>query len=292
MVRREVRRAWFERYYWEQAQTTLQENREVFLDLISIVESLYSTGRQTQQDILQAELELQLLEDRLIDVSRQIDTSKATLAKWVGADAFRALPQDMPTLARPMPEQEILDGLGNHPSIRQMEWRIDARRSDVELARQEYKPGWKLDVGYGSREDDDLTGRDRSDFVTAMVTFDVPLFTKNRQTRKVEARNQKVRAEQFRRDDRLRDLARMLETEYASWVRLGEREMHYSKAVTRLAEDNLTASLQAYQADVTDFSSLMRAQLIDLETELKDQRIRVDRAKAHAAILYLQGEDS
>lgn len=289
-IRLEVRKAWLERYYLEQTEGTLNESRLVFQELVSFVESLYSTGRNTQQDVLRAELELQLLEDRLIDNARKIETSKAALGKWIGIETNRSLPLQFPTLATPAPENVILEQLGGHPSIRMFEKQIDVRKSDQDLARQDFKPGWKVDLGYGYRDGQDALGRDRSDFATAMLTFDAPLFYKKKQSRILEARDEQVRAAQFRRDDKVRELRRMLETEYAAWRKLSEREQHYAETITKRADENLEASLQSYQANVTDFSSLMRAQLIQLDTQLKETRIQVDKLKSQAALLYLQGE--
>jgi outer membrane protein TolC len=289
-IRLAVRKAWLERYYFEQTRAILGESRQVFQELVSFVESLYSTGRNTQQDVLRAELELQLLEDRLIDNARMIETSTASLAKWVGREANRSLPKHLPDLQVPASEAVILEYLGKHPSIRMFEKQIDVRKSDKDLARQDFKPGWKVDVGYGYRDGQDALGRDRSDFATAMLTFDVPIFYKKKQSRTLEARSEQVKAAQFRRDDQVRDLRRMLETEYAAWTKLDERERHYAETITQRADENVTASVQSYQANVTDFSNLMRAQLIQLDTQLKETRIQVDKLKTQAALLYLQGE--
>jgi outer membrane protein TolC len=55
---------------------------------------------------------------------------------------------------------------------------------------------------------------------------------------------------------------------------------------------NLEASLKAYQADVTGFTTLMRAQLSDLQTQLELLRLRIERAQAQARLLYLAGDES
>jgi outer membrane protein TolC len=57
----------------------------------------------------------------------------------------------------------------------------------------------------------------------------------------------------------------------------------------REAGANAQASLKAYQSGVTEFTTLMRARITDLDVRLDELRIRVDRAKAHARLLYLAG---
>jgi outer membrane protein TolC len=58
----------------------------------------------------------------------------------------------------------------------------------------------------------------------------------------------------------------------------------------RDAAANVQASLKAYQSGVTEFTTLMRARITDLDVRLQDLRIRVDRAKSQANLLYIAGE--
>ena len=81
----------------------------------------------------------------------------------------------------------------------------------------------------------------------------------------------------------------MLESEHATWARLGERERLYEHTVVQRAGENYDASLRAYRNDVTEFTTVMRAQLIEIDTRLRWLRVRVDRAKTQAKLLYLEG---
>ena len=76
----------------------------------------------------------------------------------------------------------------------------------------------------------------------------------------------------------------------ANWLRLGERADLYSNQLLGEASSNAQASLNAYQSGVTEFTSLMRARITDLDVRLEELRVRVDRAKAQASLLYLAGE--
>ena len=49
--------------------------------------------------------------------------------------------------------------------------------------------------------------------------------------------------------------------------------------------------MNAYQSGVTEFTTLMRARITDLDVRLADLRIRVDRTMALASLLYLAGEN-
>jgi outer membrane protein TolC len=74
------------------------------------------------------------------------------------------------------------------------------------------------------------------------------------------------------------------------WQRLGDREELYKNNLLASAKNNTKASLQAYQSGVSEFNTLMRAQITELDVRLEDLRIRVDRATAQARLLYITGD--
>ncbi len=292
-IQRNVRQAWLELYYWEQAAHTVHHSESLLEKVIEATETHYSTGRQNAQDVIGAELELSVLQDRRVDIDRQIEMARAELAKWIGqAAARRDLPKDFPHLPALLAYEDLEKSLVNHPQIKTSNAMIKAGNHGVNIAREQYKPGFGVGVSYGLRDGSLDGGGNRPDFVSAKVTFDVPLFTAKRQDKRLAARRYEVASAQYRRDDVLRNLKAMLETDYANWQRFDERARHYNKTVIKQANENFEASLQAYQEDRTDFSSLIRAQVMELDTKLKLIRLKTDKAKAQARLLYLQGEPS
>jgi outer membrane protein TolC len=71
---------------------------------------------------------------------------------------------------------------------------------------------------------------------------------------------------------------------------LSERKRLYKNSLLRSAKNNSKAALNAYQSGVSEFNTLMRAQITELDVRLEDLRIRVDRAIAQAKILYVVGD--
>jgi outer membrane protein TolC len=283
-----VRTGWLEAFHWIRAQEILDENSGVLENIIEVTRSLYSTGRENSQDVLSAELESSLLDDRRIEALRMTEKARAELAKWIGSEAAaRALPSVLPELPRPPPVQQLLSALVDHPRIKAAEAIMDARKADVELARQQFKPSWTLGAQYGLRGDE-INGQDTPDFLSVIVSLSAPLFTERRQDKRLSASQLKFAAARLQRDDALRELRRMLEADYSAWQRLNERVALYDQAILSRADQTLEAALGAYQSDVTDFSTLMRAQSTELETRLKALRVRIDRAQTQAKLLYLK----
>ena len=82
----------------------------------------------------------------------------------------------------------------------------------------------------------------------------------------------------------------MLESDYARCSRLGEQEHLYSDRLVGEAVDSASAALNSYQSGINEFTTLMRARITELDVKLQELRVRVDRAKAHARLLFLLAE--
>lgn len=281
----DTRTVWLDLYYWLGARETVRESREVVNELVEVIQTSFAVGVQSNQDLLRAELELSLLDDRAVEVERQIDARLADLARLIGQEnARQSIDEAFPILPPPPARQLIEDGLVNHPSAKVEDAMINVRESDVEIAKQQYRPGWSIDTGYGVR------GGDRADFASAMVVLDIPIFTGKRQDRRLSAAKKERAAARFDRMATLLELKKALDRTYADWERLNARVELFERVVVDRAGANADAALDGYQNQVSDFAELVRSQLAELDTELQLRRLRVDHAKAQSQLLYLAGE--
>ena len=286
----DVRRYFLELYYQTRAEAIVAESRALFSQLVDITRAHYATGRVSQQDVLNASLELARLDDRSTRILNAADNNRATLTKWIGEPASLPVNSNFPALPAPATRAAIQAALPEHPAIRIETARLAAENQSVRIAREQYKPGWSAGLEYRKRFGEDPDGDDRSDMMAAMLTVDIPLFTANRQDKRLSASIQQASSIQLNRADKLRELKQQLDTEHANWQRLGERAALYQSQLLQASSANAQASLSAYQSGVTEFTTLMRARITDLDVRLADLRIRVDRAKAQASLLYLDGE--
>lgn len=290
-VREAVRIAWLNVFFWTEAGNVVSESRPYFQDLVEVTRALYSVGRGDQQDLLRAELELSRLEDRLIEIRRQRASAQAALGEWVGAAAVRPLASELPEWD-PLPDLDVMRAsLAHHPLVEAASARVDAGGSGVELARQQYKPGWDLDVGYGYREGELPDGDSRPDFLSVSVTLDLPLFRRNRQDQMVKAAVSERSAAQASRDELLRRLAGDLEAEYAHFRELDHRVALYDERILTQAAGQAQAALSAYQSDAADFADVMRGYIDALDARLEREKLSVERAQSRARLANLGGLD-
>ena len=283
-IKLDTRTNWLELYYWLGARGKVAESHQAVKELVSIAKSVFATGRQNSQDVLRAELELSLLDDRLIDVRRQADLARANLARFVGRGAAsRPLASGLPRLPGAPPEATLRRMLVQHPAVLVEDTRIEVRDSDIDLAREQYKPRFSVGVEYGARGG-------RPDFLTGKVGMSLPFFTGNRQDRNLSAAHRQHASALLGRDARLLELDKALVRAYANWQRNGDRIRLYGDVVVQRAADTTRASLTAYRSGVSDFAELIRARLAQLDNELMLLRLRVNRAQAHATLLFLAGK--
>jgi len=283
-----VRTTFLELYYQQQAAGVVEQSRGLFQQLVEITRSHFATARVSQQDVLQAQLELSRLDDRAARIAGEIDEQRGELARWLGESAWQSVSTTFPALPDLPALTELEAGLPQHPAVQAASAQLQANQEMIKAAREQYKPGWDVGLEYRKRFAEDASGDDLPDMMAAMVTMDLPLFTGKRQDKRLAASQQNAEAARQMREQRLRELRRSLETEYARWKRLGEQETLYRERLATEAADNSAAALHAYQSGITEFTTLMRARITELDVRLQDLRLRVDRAKAQAGLLFLR----
>ena len=284
-----ARKAWLDLYYWEVAHDLVRESRPFFADLATITRSLYAVGRKSQQDVLRAELELSRLDDRLIEMRRQRARAEAVLGEWIGRDAIRPVARSLPDWHE-LPAIEAMQvSLQQHPLLLAADSKIEARGASVDLANEQSKPDWALDIGYGYRDGFLPSGTPRSDFVTVGVTVGLPFLRKKSVDRNLSAALQDRSAAQLTREQVLRGLQSQLTAEHAQWEELSRRLLLYDTRILGQARDHAESSLLSYQSDRGDFADVMRGYIDDLNTRIEHVRLQVERAQSYAVLANLGG---
>ncbi len=287
-----VREEYTRIYLHQQREKILRQSWLVFSDLAEITRDYYASGRAQQQDVVQAQLELARVEERLVRIKQQEEQARARLAEWIGGNAYRKLDPQWPQIDQPLAAQEIIAELAEHPRMRAWKHEIAKSETSEEIARQAYKPGFAVDLSYGGRSGRNPDGSSRTDFVSVFVSMDIPLFTKNRQDRVLAASIATTSATQYARDDIYRAMKARVEENSATLLHERERLDLYEKLLLPQAAFNAESAFEAYQDAVDDLTTLMRARIGEYELKLSHAALRADEIITRARLLYLQGEIS
>ncbi|MCZ6912029.1 MAG: TolC family protein, partial [Proteobacteria bacterium] len=162
-------------------------------------------------------------------------------------------------------------------------------QSGVALANERYKPAWGLEAKLGLRGGELVNGTPRSDFASLMLTFDLPLFHKNRQDKTLASARHQKQSSLAAKTKLARSLRQQLKSEYARWTELSRRISVYQERIVPQSAELSAAALAAYQTDAADFADVMRAYIHELDTRIEQTKLQTDRLRSYAVIAALGG---
>lgn len=318
-----VAKLWLDAYKAQESIALIDRDRSLFEQLVDVAESSYATtmGKTSQQDIVRAQLELTQLDDRLTVLNQQRDVALQRLDEWrnnyfiaqaSAADLMNSSAHEMGignnlssadlTLDRKLPDikllnaelytsatqtqpQKLYEYLVNHPSVKSVEQKINATNSGIALAKQKYKPEWAVNASYGYRDSNPM-GEERADLFSVGISFDVPLFTGNKQDKEVQSAVYKAEALRTKKWLLLRQLMASFETTKAQLLRLDQRRKLYQTQLLPQMHEQAEASLTAYTNVTGDFSEVVRARIAELNANIASLDIEVERQKLRVQLNY------
>lgn len=291
-ILRDVRTTFLELYYQIEAEKVVMESRNLFRQMLDVTEVMFASGRVSQQDVLGAQLELSRLDERASKISEKRDIQRASLRRWLGARAMDPIAAEFPSLPDIPAKEELELTLPEHPLLINSKAKVKANEKLVGKAREQYKPGWNVGLEYRKRFGANPDGSNRDDMMAAVVAFDLPIFTDKRQDKNLAASQRNADSARQQQETRYRELKRMLDSDYSRWQHLGEQKKIYKDHLLKESSATTKAAMHAYRSGNTEYPSLIRATVTELNVKLQSLRIRVDRAKVQARLLYLSQSKS
>ena len=310
-LKSQVSQLWLDAYLAQQTIKLIEDDWSLFEQMAEVAKASYSNvvGKTRQQDVIRAQLEIVQLDDRLTSQKQKLETTIARLNEWLhiyDADRlnesfnFDAQPlefsvsKELPSIQLNNPtvlkasnysRNLLAQELSNHPVILAIDIKRKASEKGIELAKQQYEPQWGVNASYAYR-DNMPSGGSRADLFSVGVTFDLPLFTENRQDKQVAASiadSETIKTEKLLLT---KQMISVLEKELRQLKRLSDRQSIYQEQLLKQTHDQAEASLTAYTNDDGDFAEVVRARIAELNTRISALRIDVDALKTVARINY------
>ena len=289
-VRFEVAKAWRELDYLDRSLALLDAESRWIAALAGGAEAGYATGEGMAVELLDVRLMALDLDQMRLEKHREREAMAADLSRWIGDAAFGERLEAPPPGRGPEPLETLLERVGRNPMLQSLDHMRDAELRQADIARQMYKPSFGVDVAYGFRQGGGMGGGQRPDMLTAMLTFDLPLFTRDRQDREVGAARSRARAVEARRVDAERELEAMLRAAHARAQRYQETITLYESQIDRLAGLSVDAALAAYRTGEGSLAEVVSMQRRVFEVRDRHAMARSGLAVALAEIEYLAGE--
>jgi len=308
-----VSQLWLDGYKAQESIDLIEKDRPLFEQLVDVAEAGFSStfGRTRQQDIIRAQLELTRLDDRLTTLKQKQEVFLERLSEWLSG-YFREEYQNVPPtiqvdtrgsleLQNTLPDIKMLDQsfytgerktdpqalyevFAEHPSVKAVEQKIETSKLGIDLARQNYKPMWGVNASYSYR--DDPSGGESADFVSLGLSFDLPVFTKNRQDKELQSAVSQTEAVKTQKWSLVRKMIAEFEKSKAQLNRLTERQQLFHDQLLPQMSEQADASLTAYTNDDGDFAEAVRARIAELNARIDSLEIDVERQKAIIKLNY------
>ncbi len=279
---KQVRQAWLELYFQQESLRFLQEARRLQQKLLEAAEGRYRAAADMQQVVIRARQAVARVNEREPMLKAQIARTRAQLGRWIGTAAALQLPAALPLLPAPATDFDA----ARHPEWLASEAMFDAARLEVDMARQDYRPAWMLDLSYGLRRPMP-DGTERPNMATAMVTLDLPVFRAKRQDRRLAEKQAMESGARFESEDKRRELEAMHQSMRAEYDALAERARIFEAQLLPAIRREAQVTVAGFARDQVEYRD---AQMKALDAEQEYTRVRVDLAKTQAELLYLTGE--
>ena len=265
----ELKKAYFEIAYLQEALVVNREERELLRRFESIALRKYSTGQGIQQTVIKVQTELSRLEDQRVRLRERHDSLHRRISELIGRPEERLV---LAPVELRIPE---LDGSGDdleqravsmHPRVRSVEQRVEADRLWAQSRRLESRPDFRFGVGYtlvGDREDAVGVLQPPEDNGTDVwaLTVGVNLPIRRKRIRAGVAEARESEQAHARMLESVRDRLRFEIQESLLRVEsLAERCRWFRDVIIPQAEESLASAEAAYAADRLGFLDLLDAQ--------------------------------
>ncbi len=263
----QVRTGWWQLFYLVRALETVARKQQLMRQLIEIARTKYQVGQGLQQDVLLAQLELSRLLDRELQLRNAHERSRATLNALFDrpANSPIRLPRQPPSAALPplAAEDALLRLAEQHrPSLGSERRLLNAAKSRLSLAKQDYYPEFTVSVGYGFRQGNDpVRSEPRSDLLSLGLSVNVPLYFAAKQSKQVDQRTGELFEHKATLQAARRSVQAAVSQHYADYQRASEQVTLFQTGIIPQARQTVASMLAGYQVAKVDFLNLVNAEI-------------------------------
>lgn len=273
--------AYYELWFADRSIAITEKNREIATELVQLAEARNATGG-SQQDVLRAQLQVDGIDDRLVDLRRRRELAEADLAALIQrpsdegfATTENLVPQDTETALGAL----VAAAERCNPRLRERQWAVSRDRQKVKLAELQKYPDFTLGAGWQTVTESDAISpvANGHDNVSFMVGLTLPIWRDRIRAGVHEARWEAVASNRDyndAHDDSLRQIRRAVQTAEAA----EEQRRLYAERMLPRAKRQIELSAADYRGGRVDFG-----EVTDGFTEMFTLELQVVRAEAMLA---------
>jgi len=294
---RNVKSSWWQLYYLDRALEIVDSNQELLRQFIQVAKTKYEVGDGLQQDVLLAQLELSKLIDQKIKLTatRRNQAIQLNVLMDVSPDDLVTLPQKSSTAMPDIVDENTLYQRAEafRPLLKQVTSNINAAESRLALAEKDYYPDFKLGLAYGNRSGDNALprGGSRSDFLSVMFSFSVPIYTQGKQDKAVNQRSLELRQNRYSLKDKQGVVRAEISSATTDYLQARDLFVLFQSGIIPQARQTVSSMLAGYQVSEVDFLNLVRSQVTLLNYEVQYWQALTAANQALARLVAAVGEE-
>ena len=298
-----ITQLWLELGFQQLAAQLLLEDKQLQAELVNFVATNYASGKGESQDLLQAQLQLGQLEEKLQANQQLQRRMMSQLSEWLGPQWLLANPMlrashqlDWSALDQQLHRHQLDNNsfssqhstlLLQHPLLQLAQMNIARSRTDLSIADEAYLPQFAVEVMYAHRQADGMNGQPAADLVSAYLSVDIPLFTGNRQDQQQTAAQYQVEAAQSQQQLLLTQMNAKINALLVDKYSLEQRISSYQDTLVSQARARSKAVERGYQNNSAQFSDVITAARTELTLTLAQARLVTDLNITNSKIAYL-----
>lgn len=288
-IARKVKDAWFRLYLNERAVAVTERNMALVDDVIRLTEVRYETGTGLQQDVLKAQVQKSKLMERLMSLRQQHATVRSELDRLLNRPPGGAyeIPEE---LELPVADTAVgvfqKAGREQRPMTSAYRSLIARYRHQQDLAKLNDYPDMTLWASWRFR-DDDLPD-EGTDFVSAGVSLNLPVYREKRRAEVAEAvaglRMAERQAQSFHNK-----VAESIQNAYTRMEETQQQTELYRMGIIPQTSQSFQAALSSYQVGKVAFMSLLDALMTTYQAEMEYYRVSTEYMRSMA---WLEAEST
>lgn len=292
---KDIKILYFEIYLAHKKKSLLEKQQVLVDKTLGVVRSQYTTGKSTQADVLNLQVEYGRLTEKILAEDKQITSLSAEMVHHLGGNKDFQNKKPAPIEKSKVEVKSLaIDVLSsraikNNPLLLAMKSEFQIRSDEKLLAKKSYFPDFEIGAGYTFR---DPTPGDRGvDFASIKIGINIPLWANSKQSEEVKVASlRESRSEVLLQNEKIH-LERELKMALAAFVEFDQKLELFETSLAPLSRQAAESSRAAYLSGKLDFASFLKAISTQFDTELSKEEALVMREKYIATLEWLVGEE-
>ncbi len=288
---RQIADTYYELGFVQRRQEINKRLIQMVKQLLRVSETKYAAGQGLQGDVLQAQVEMSKLMDEAIMLKKMYRSLEDQLNGLLNRDGFEpiSLPDSIlhPDFTLDLEALKSV-ALNNNPQLYIKRMDIDLATIEHDLAGKAYWPDMDVKLAYGQR-DEDAIGRELSDFISASMTMNIPLWQNKRQDKQLSASENRNQAAIKSYQNLLKRLPHQVDAQVNEIQATIESYNFYKQAILFQARQWAQSSMAAYKVGKVEFNTMMNAQIQVLRFELNAEKYLYEIYQKRAKLEELLG---